>query len=85
MVLIFCFHLEKTAAESHRLVREVYGKRAPSQDTCERWFRRFKSGDLDKKTKRKTRNMEKGPKIRRCRIASIVAYLQDLFRGKRDL
>ena len=45
--LIFCFHLKKTAAESYRLLREAYGEHAPSQGTCERWFRRFKSGDFD--------------------------------------
>ncbi|EGI58037.1 Mariner Mos1 transposase [Acromyrmex echinatior] len=45
--LIFCFHLKKTAAESYRLLREAYGEHAPSQDTCERRFRRFKSGDFD--------------------------------------
>ena len=43
----FFFHLRKTAAESHRLLRKVYGEHAPSQDTCERWFRRFKTGDFD--------------------------------------
>ena len=32
---------------SYRLLREAYGEHAPSQDTCERWFRRFKSGDFD--------------------------------------
>ena len=47
IALIFCFHLKKTAAESYRLLREAYGEHAPSQDTCERWFRRFKSGDFD--------------------------------------
>ncbi|EGI58127.1 Mariner Mos1 transposase [Acromyrmex echinatior] len=46
-VLIFCFHLKKTAAESYRLLREAYGEHDPSQDICERWFRRFKSGDFD--------------------------------------
>ena len=39
--------MKKTAAESYRLLREVYGKHAPSQDTCERWIRRFKSGDFE--------------------------------------
>ena len=43
----FCFHLKKTAAELYRLLREAYGERAPSQDTCGRWFWRFKSGDFD--------------------------------------
>ena len=45
--LIFCFHLKKTAAESYLLLQEAYGEHAPSQNTCERWFRRFKSGDFD--------------------------------------
>jgi len=38
--------LKKTAAESYRLLREAYGEYTPSQDTCERWFQRFKSGDF---------------------------------------
>ena len=46
-VLIFCYHLKKTAAESYRLLQEAYGEYAPSQDTCERWFRRFHGGDFD--------------------------------------
>ena len=25
------------------MLREAYGEHAPSQDKCERWFRRFKS------------------------------------------
>ena len=40
----FLFNLKKTDAESYRLLREAYGEFAPTQDTCERWFRRFKSG-----------------------------------------
>ena len=59
--LIFCFHLKKTAAESHWLHREDYGERAPSQDTCERWFRRFKSCDFDtrQKGRQETRKIAK--------------------------
>ena len=45
--LTFCFHLKKTAAESYQLLREAYRKHAPSQDMCEQWFRRFKSGVLE--------------------------------------
>ena len=44
---ILCFYLKKTVAESYRLLREAYGEHAPSRDTCERWFRRLKSGDFD--------------------------------------
>ena len=47
----FCFHLKKAAAESYRLLREAYGEHVPSQDTCERWFRRFKRGDFDTRQK----------------------------------
>ena len=43
----FLFSFEKTAAESHRLLREAYGRHVPSQDKSGRWFRRFKSGDFD--------------------------------------
>ena len=41
------FHSKKTAAESYRLLQEAYGEHVPSQDTCERLFRRFKSGDFE--------------------------------------
>lgn len=49
--LITFFHLKKNAAESYRLLVEAYGEHAPSQDTCERWFARFRSGDFDVKDK----------------------------------
>ena len=55
--LIFCFHLKKTAAESYRLLREAYGEHAPLQDTCKRWFCRFKNGDFD--TRQEGRNVWK--------------------------
>ena len=47
MSLIFCLNLKKTDAESYPLLREAYGEHGPSQDTCKRWFRHFKSGDFD--------------------------------------
>lgn len=31
--------------KSYCILREAYGKHAPSQDTC--WFKRFKSDDFD--------------------------------------
>ena len=46
-VLIFCYHLKKTAAESHRMLVEVYGALGKSQ--CFEWFKKFKSGDFDVK------------------------------------
>ena len=38
--------MKKTAVHSYRLLREAYGEHVPSQGACERWFRRFKSGNL---------------------------------------
>ena len=46
-VLIFCFHLKKTATETHRMLSSTYGKAALSERTCREWFQRFKSGDFD--------------------------------------
>ena len=46
-VLIYFFNLEKSAAESHRLLSEAYPECALSVSTCERWFVRFRSGDFD--------------------------------------
>ncbi|XP_059557568.1 transient receptor potential cation channel subfamily M member 7 isoform X9 [Myotis daubentonii] len=33
----------KSAAESYRILQEAYGEHPPSQDTCQRWFKCFKS------------------------------------------
>lgn len=46
-VLIFCFHLERTAAEAHRMVFNTYGESVPSERTCREWFQRFNSGNFD--------------------------------------
>ena len=40
----FCFKLNKTAAETHRMLKEAFGEQTLSQArTCE-WFRHFKDG-----------------------------------------
>jgi hypothetical protein len=42
--ITFCFKLNKTAAETHRMLKEAFGVQASSQArTCE-WFKRFKDG-----------------------------------------
>ena len=64
----FLLPFEKTAVESFRLLREACGERAPSQDTCERWFRHFKSGYFEVADKKH----EKLQKIQRCEIARVV-------------
>ena len=46
-VLILFFHSKKTAAETHRELKKVYGDAALSETTCRDWFRRFKDGDFD--------------------------------------
>ena len=45
------FFAKKTAAESHRLLLEVYGDDALAKTQCFEWFQRFKSGDFDIKDK----------------------------------
>ncbi|KAM0728867.1 Mariner Mos1 transposase [Formica fusca] len=52
--LIFCYHLKKTAAESHRMLVEAYGEHALGKSQCLEWFIKFKSGDFD------VRNEERG-------------------------
>ena len=46
-VLIFCFHLKKTAVEALRMLSSSYGEAALSEKTCREWFQCFKSGDFD--------------------------------------
>jgi len=45
--LIFCYHLKKTAAESHRMLVEAYGEHALAKSQCFEWFKKFKSDDFD--------------------------------------
>ena len=45
-VLLHYFNMKKTAAESHRVLVEVYGEHALAERTCQKWFIRFKSGDF---------------------------------------
>ena len=48
-VLIFCFHIKKSAAEAHWNLTSTYGDAALSERMCRQWFQRFKSGDFDVK------------------------------------
>ena len=45
-VLLHYFNMKKTAAESHRILVEVYGEHALAERTCQKWFAQFKSGDF---------------------------------------
>ena len=43
-VLLYYFNMKKTAAESHRILVEVFDEHALAERTCQKWFARFKSG-----------------------------------------
>ena len=40
----FCFRLNKTAAETHRMLQEAFGEQALSQARTFEWFMCFKDG-----------------------------------------
>jgi hypothetical protein len=40
----FCFKVWETAAETHNMLHEVYGKDAMNQTTISEWFKQFKNG-----------------------------------------
>jgi len=44
--LIVCYHLKKTAAESHRILIEAYGDHVLGKSQCYAWLTKFKSGVL---------------------------------------
>ena len=45
--LVFCFHLKKTAAESHRMLVEAYAEHALDETQCFECFKKFKSDNFD--------------------------------------
>jgi hypothetical protein len=40
----FCFKLNKTAAETHRMLKEAFGEQALCQARTFEWFKHFKDG-----------------------------------------
>jgi len=42
----FCFKLDKTAAETHRILREAFGDNALRQTQTYEWFKHFKNGKM---------------------------------------
>ena len=69
--LIFCFHLKKSAAESHRMLVEAYGDHALSEATCKRWFQRFRDNDFD------VLNKERGRPSKKFEDAELQAILNE--------
>lgn len=53
-VLLHYFNLNKSGAESHRILVEVYGEHVLADQTCRKWFAHLKSDgfDLDKEQPR---------------------------------
>ena len=45
-VLPHYFNTKKTAAASHRILVKVYGEHALAEQTCQKWFARFKRCDF---------------------------------------
>ncbi|KAG5326614.1 MOS1T transposase, partial [Pseudoatta argentina] len=46
-VLLHYFNMNKSAAEAHRILVDVYSEHALAEQTCRKWFERFKAGDFD--------------------------------------
>jgi histone-lysine N-methyltransferase SETMAR len=69
--MLHYFLLKKSAAETNRLLVEVYGEHAPSNTTCRDWFRRFKEGDFDVEDKQR----EGAPQ--KLQDAELEALLED--------
>jgi histone-lysine N-methyltransferase SETMAR len=44
--LLYEFQLNHTAAEAHRNISAVFGEEAPGDRQCERWFEKFRRGDM---------------------------------------
>src|ERR1700743_2461475 len=58
-ILLHYFNMKKNAAESHRILVEVYGDNALAERTCQKWFARFKSGNFDLEDKERARAPKK--------------------------
>jgi len=58
--LLFCFNLKKSAAESYRMLVEVYGDNALSETTYRDWFRRFHDDNFDLSDKKRENQPRKG-------------------------
>jgi len=68
--LIFCYHLKKTAAESHRMLIEAYDEHALGKSQCFE-FKKFKSGDFD------VRNEERRKPSKKFEDSELQALLDE--------
>ena len=69
--LVFCYHLKKTAAESHRMPVEAYGEHLLGKTRCFEWFKKFKSGNFD------VRNEDRGKPQKKFEDNELQALLDE--------
>ena len=67
--LFFCFNLKKSAAESHRMLVEVYGDNALSETTCRNWFRQFNDDNFDLSDKKRENRPRK---VEDCQLQALL-------------
>jgi len=63
------FNLEKSAAESHRMLAEAYGENALSETTCKDWFRRFNDDNFDLSDKKRENRPRK---VEDCQLQALL-------------
>lgn len=69
--LLFCFHLKKSAADSHQMLQEAYGDAALGRSQCFEWFKKFSEGNFT------TTNMDRGRPEKTFEDAELQALLDD--------
>lgn len=84
--LIFCYHLKKTAAESHRMFVEGYGEHAFGKPQRFERFRKFKSGDFDGRNEERGRSLTNFEKrlTTKSRLRTFESQGKDPEDGKMD-
>jgi len=67
--LLFYFNLKKSAAESHRMLVEVYGDNALTETICRDLFRRFNDDNFDLSDKKRENRPRK---IEDCQLQALL-------------
>jgi hypothetical protein len=78
----FCFKLKKTAAETHRMLKEAFGDNAMSQSKTCLWYKRFKDGRTsvndDERSGRPSTTSENIAKVREAILADHRRTIHDV-------
>ena len=75
----FCFKLNKSATETHKLLQEVYGDTAVTNKTVCKWFGRFRDGQDS------LNDNERSRRPSTSRNDDNVAAIKTVIRGNRRL